>query len=144
MAKPLRYPATRYVPEPLPDLTARSERERLSGPALKAFFRMMAAWQVRDEDARVLLGGVSNGPYYEWKRQPDRLLDSDRLQRVSYLLGIYKGLHILHNDALADEWVRLPNRHPLFGGGTPLHYMMHGGIPALLQVRRLIDARRAG
>ena len=144
MAKALRYPATRYVPEPLPDLASRGERERLSGPALKAFFRMMAAWQVRDEDARVLLGGVSNGPYYEWKRQPDRLLDSDRLQRVSYLLGIYKGLHILHNDALADEWVQLPNRHPLFGGGTPLHYMMHGGIPALLQVRRLIDARRAG
>ncbi|MBA3887352.1 MAG: DUF2384 domain-containing protein, partial [Acidobacteria bacterium] len=62
MAHPRRYPATRYRLEMPPDLSARGERERLSPAALRAFFNIMARWQVRDEDARALLGGVSNGP----------------------------------------------------------------------------------
>ena len=57
----------------------------------------MARWKVRDEDARALLGGVTNGPFYEMKRKPDRMLDADRLTRISYLIGIFKALHILHS-----------------------------------------------
>ena len=82
MAQPLRYPASRYRLEAPPDLGARTERERLSPAALKAFFNIMARWKVRDEDARALLGGVSNGPFYEMKRHPDRMLDADRLTRI--------------------------------------------------------------
>jgi hypothetical protein len=53
----------------------------------------MRRWQVRDEDARRLLGGVSNGPYYQIKKDPvGRILDADELLRVSYLLGIFKAL----------------------------------------------------
>jgi hypothetical protein len=104
----------------------------------------MARWKVRDEDARLLLGGVSNGPFYEMKRNPDRTLDADRLTRISFLIGIYKALHILHSASLADEWMQLPNRNPVFGGRTPLAYLMRGGLPAMQTVRRLLDARRAG
>ena len=144
MAVPLSYPATRFRVDTPPDLGTRSERERLSPPALKAFFNIMARWQIRDEDARVLLGGVSNGPFYEWKRDPHRTLDADRLTRISYLIGIFKALNILHGKSLADEWVRLPNANPIFSGRTPLAYMIRGGLPAMLIVRRLLDARRAG
>src|SRR5262245_57480807 len=144
MAQPLRYPATRYKPQPLPDLGARAERERLSTPALKAFFNIMARWKVRDEDARALLGGVSNGPFYEMKRDPDRVVDGDRLTRISYLIGIFKALQLLHSPKLADEWVHLPNTNPIFGGQAPLAYMIRGHIPAMQTVRRLLDARRAG
>jgi hypothetical protein len=140
----LEYPVSSYRAEPPADLESRAERERLSKPALKAFFNIVARWGVRDEDARALLGGVSNGPFYEMKRRAGRLLDADRLVRISYLIGIYKALHILHGDALADEWVRLPNRNPIFGGQTPLAYMTRGGQPAMQIVRRLLDARRAG
>jgi Protein of unknown function (DUF2384) len=144
MARALQYPVTRYRIDRPTDLSARAERDRLSAPALKAFFNVMGAWKVRDEDARALLGGVSNGPFYEMKRNPDRTLDTDRLTRVSYLLGIYKALHILHASALADEWVHLPNRNPVFAGQAPLAYMIRGGLPALQTVRRLLDSRRAG
>jgi len=144
MAPAQHYPTTRYQGPALPDLGARRERERLSAPALKAFFKIMSRWQIRDEDARVLLGGVTNGPFYEWKRDPNRLLDTDRLTRVSYLIGIFKALHILHGQALADEWVRLPNRNPLFAGQSALAFMLRGGLPAMQIVRRLLDARRAG
>jgi hypothetical protein len=144
VAQTLQYPASRYESEAVPDLAARSERERLSPPALKAFFNIMAHWKVRDEDARALLGGVSNGPFYEMKRNPGRIVEADRLTRISYLIGIFKALHILHGRDLADEWVHLTNRNPIFAGQTPLAFMIRGGLPAMQTVRRLLDARRAG
>jgi hypothetical protein len=138
------YPATRYDPAPLIDLTSRSERDRLSSSALKAFFRIVDRWAIRDEGARFLLGGVSNGPYYTWKKQPERLLDADVLTRISYLIGVFKALNILYGEKLADEWVRLPNSNRIFSGRTPLDYMVRGGVPAMQIVRRLLDARRGG
>jgi hypothetical protein len=140
----LVYPATPPPPAPPVDLSDRATRERLSGPALRAFFNVMARWQVKDDDARQLLGGVTNGPYYEMKRSPDRLLDVDRLTRVSLVVGIFKALGVLHSEALADRWVHLPNANRLFAGTTPLAYMIRGGLPAMQTVRRLLDARRAG
>jgi hypothetical protein len=140
----LEYPATRYRAETAPDLSSRRERERLSASGLKTFFTIMTRWKVLDEEARALLGGVTNGPFYEMKRRPDRILDADRLTRVSYVIGIYKALHILHGDALADAWIRLANRNPIFAGQTPLAFMIRGGLPAMQTVRRLLDARRAG
>jgi Antitoxin Xre/MbcA/ParS C-terminal toxin-binding domain len=140
----LAYPASRHLPAAPVDLADRRVRERLSPSALKAFFNIMRRWEIRDEDARVLLGGVTNGPYYEMKRDPDRLLDTDRLTRVSLLIGIFKGLHVLHSEPLADRWVQLPNTNRIFGGSSPLEYMIRGGLPAIETVRRLVDARRAG
>jgi hypothetical protein len=141
----LTYPDTRYEPSPLVDLNSRAERQRLSASGLKGFFNIMERWHIRDEDARTLLGGVSNGAYYELKRAPaGKVLDADRLLRVSYLIGVFKALHILHSRALADQWVQLPNMNRLFAGETPLAYMLRGGVPALQTVRRLLDARRGG
>src|SRR5213596_87368 len=121
-ARPLAYPDTRYKPAPVAELSSRKERERLRPAGLKAFFNMQARWKVRDEDARALLGGVTNGPFYEMKRRPARIVDADRLTRVSYLIGIFKALRILHAQPLADAWVQLPNQNPIFAGRTPLAY----------------------
>jgi len=141
----LAYPSTRYDPSPLVDLATKEARDRLSPSALKAFFNIVNRWSVRDEDARQLLGGVTNGPYYEMKKNPEtRTLDVDTLVRVSYLIGIFKALNILYGEALADEWVRIPNTNRIFGGMSPLEYMMKGGVPTMQTVRRLVDARRGG
>lgn len=138
------YPRSRPVPPAPVDLADRAVRERLSRAGVRAFFNIMVRWNVRDEDARGLLGGMTNGPYYELKRNPDRVLDVDRLTRISLLIGIFKALNILHSEPVADRWIHLPNTNRLFGGVTPLAYMLRGGLPALLTVRRLLDARRAG
>jgi hypothetical protein len=111
---------------------------------LKGFFNIIERWSVRDQDARALLGGITNGPYYSWKKQPSRTLSTDVLTRISYLVGIFKALHILYGEKLADEWVGLPNTNRIFSGETPLAYMKKGGIPAMQVVRRLLDARRGG
>lgn len=138
----LTYPATKFVPAKLVDLNSRSERERLSPSGLKAFFKIMEHWQVRDESARALLGGVTNGPFYEMKKNSARVLDADKLTRISYLIGIYKALNIVYGKKLANEWILLANDNTIFGGNSPLEYMIRGGIPAMHTVRRLLDFRR--
>ena len=140
----LAYPATMYAPPALPDLSRKEERRRLSPGALRAFFNIMERWEVRDEDARQLLGGVSNGKYYQLKQDSGQPLDQDPLQRISYLIGIFKALNILYGTHLADSWIQLANSNPLFTGRTPLTYMLQGGTPAMEVVRRLLDARRGG
>ncbi len=105
MSAHLAYPATRYEPAPLIDLSDRAERERLSGAALTAFFAIMQRWKIRDEDARRLLGTMSNGSFYDLKKDHSRVLDEDRLQRVSYLVGVFKALNIVYGEALADRWM---------------------------------------
>jgi hypothetical protein len=138
------YPLSRFEPAIVPDLNDKSARERLSRSALKAFFKLAQAWKLRDEEACTLLGGMSSSAFYEWKKKPDRVLEVDRLTRISYLLGIYKALHILYGDKLADEWVGMANRNLLLGGKTPLAYMLEGGLPAMQTLRQLLDARRGG
>lgn len=145
MAIALDYPATRYIPEPLVDFNSYNERKRLSGSSLTGFFKMMEIWKVRDEDAKLLLGGVSNGPFYEMKKNPkSKVLGVDQMYRVSYLLGIFKAINVLHSQELADRWVQIPNKGPLFYGKTPLQYMIEGGLPALQTVRRFLEARTQG
>ncbi|HUG59614.1 MAG TPA: MbcA/ParS/Xre antitoxin family protein [Candidimonas sp.] len=138
------YPSSRFEPAPVIDLNDKAERERLSKSALQGFFKLAQAWKLRDEDACILLGGISSSAFYEWKKKPGRVLEVDRITRISYLLGIYKALHILYGDDLADQWVSLPNRNVIFGGKTPLRYMQEGGLLAMQTVRALLDARRGG
>src|SRR5262249_1380480 len=115
-----------------------------SPAAVRAFLRITELWKVRDEDARQLLGGMSNGAFYELKRKAKGALDQDRLTRVSLLTGIFKALNILYSKNLADHWVQLENENPMFGGETRGAYRMKGGEAAMLRVRQLLDARRGG
>jgi hypothetical protein len=137
-------PSTTFEPTGLVDLSSKTERERLSGSALKGFFNLVSKWNIKDEDARELLGGISNSAFYEWKKNPHRLLDVDRITRISFLIGIYKALHLIYGDKLADEWVSLPNKNAIFAGRTPLQYMLSGGLIGMQTVRKLLDARRGG
>ncbi len=138
------------LPEPLAgfsadkpiDLSSKDVQERLSRSAVPAFFKLAEAWHLRDESARQLLGGVSNGVFYQLKRGSKKSLDQDKLTRISLLLGIFKALHILYSRKLADAWMSLGNSNPMFGGEAPLTYLVKGGVPAFIRVRQLLDARR--
>ena len=140
----LNRPLTGFGWDQPADLSNKDVIRRLSPPAVKSFLKIVSLWELRDEDARQLLGGMSNGAYYELKRRSSTILDQDRLTRVSLLTGIFKALNILYSKKLADRWVQLPNTNPMFGGEIPLIYMIRGGLPAILRVRQLLDARRGG
>jgi hypothetical protein len=126
------------------NLSSRDVQKRLGPSAVKAFLKIRDLWELRDEDARQLLGGMSNGAFYELKRKARGTLDQDRLTRISILTGIFKGLNILYSKKLADRWIQLPNENPMFEGETPLTYMIKGGLPSMVRVRQLLDSRRGG
>jgi hypothetical protein len=118
-------------------------RRRLSGPALRSFFGIAAAWSLSVAEQRALLGWPAASTFHKYKAGDSGTLSFDTLTRISILLGIYKALHILYPDAsLADRWVRLPNAHPMFGGQPALTLMTNAGLDGLLHTRRLLDARR--
>ena len=104
----------------------------------RAFFRIMNAWGVRDKDARVLLGQPSRTTYYAWKKGEGGNLSHDTLERVSYVLGIYKALQLLFpNPSQADAWVRQPNT--AFGGQSALEHALGGRVIDLARVRQYLD-----
>jgi len=117
----------------------------LSGPALRTFFRIADAWKLSSVDARRLLGDPPRSTFFLWKRTGEGQLSRDTLERVSYVLGIYKALQILlPEEAAADTWVRRPNAAPLFGGRPALDRMLSGNVADLYVVRQYLDAQRGG
>lgn len=123
-----------------PEFVAATE---LGGPALRAFFKLAEQWELRISDQRRLLGDPPESTFYKWKRQQEGTLGRDVLERISYLLGIYKDLQILFPDPKqADAWVRKANDAPLFGGGTALERMLSGNVADLYVVRQYLDAQR--
>jgi hypothetical protein len=126
------------------ELSSKAVQQRLSPSAIRGFLELASLWKLRDQAARRLLGGVSNGAFYNLKRRPSKTLDEDKLTRISLLLGIFKALNILYSKKLADAWVQLPNSNPMFGGEAPLSYLLKGGLPAMMRVRQLLDARSGG
>ena len=136
-------PVAGFSPEVAANLSNKQVQKRLSPAARNAFFKIATAWKIRDEEAKQLLGGISNGAFYQLKGGELKApLDQDRLVRVSLLVGIFKALNTLYSQKLADAWILLPNTNPMFAGDTPLAYMVEGGQPAMMRVRQLLDARR--
>ena len=126
----------------LPETTPADD---LGGPALRAFFGLAEQWKLRMADQRKLLGDPPESTFYKWKRQQDGMLVRDTLERISYLLGIYKALQILFPDPeQADAWLHKPNQSALFGGHSALERMLSGNVADLYVVRQYLDAQRGG
>lgn len=121
------------------------EPRQLAGPALRTFFNITRQWGLSAWEERVILGSIPESTFFKWKKHRDGNLPSDTLERISYVLGIYKALQILlpDNDA-ADSWIRKPNDAPPFGGRSALARMLSGNVSDLYVVRRYLDAQRGG
>jgi len=118
-----------------------TSRRDLTGPALRTFFRIAEAWKLQEQEQMRLLGLESRSTFQSWKRGSVSSIPKDALERISYILGIYKGLHILLPKT-ADEWVRKPNAAKTFGGRSALDRMMSGNVADLFVVRQYVDAQR--
>lgn len=121
--------------------TPAPRRKDLTGPALRTFFRIAEAWSLREAEQMKLLGLDSRSTFQSWKRGAVAVIPKDALERISYVMGIYKGLKILL-PRTADEWVRKPNDAPLFGGRPAIERMASGNVADLFVVRQYIDAQR--
>jgi len=118
----------------------------ISAAGLRAFFNIAQAWGLNTDEQMTLLGSPGRSTFFKWKSAPENAdLKRDTLERLSYLLGIYKALQILLPDSsAADAWVKKPNAASLFAGKSALERMLGGNISDLLDVRQYLDARRGG
>jgi hypothetical protein len=118
----------------------------LSAAGLRTFFNIARDWALSSDEQMVLLGAPGRSTFFKWKSAPETAdLKRDTLERLSYVLGIYKALQILlPSTTAADDWVKKPNSAPLFGGKSALDRMLGGNVADLLAVRQYLDARRGG
>jgi hypothetical protein len=113
------------------------------GAGLRAFTKIAELWHLSIPEQLALLGIGSRSTYFKWRKESHPKLPRDTLERLSYLLGIYKALQLLLPDnQAADEWVRRPNDAPLFGGKSALERMLSGNVADLYIVRQYLDAQR--
>jgi len=123
--------------------SATPARRDFAGPALRAFFNISEKWELTAEQERRLLGSPGRSTYFRWKKDRSGAVPHDVIERISYILGVYKALHILFtDDAQADGWVKRANTAALFGGSSALERMLGGQVADLYVVRQYLDAQR--
>ena len=117
--------------------------------AFKTVLNIADKWRLKATELRVLLGDMPKATFSRFKsdvaRHKSKLsgsLNRDTMERISYLLGIYKALHVLLPSENADGWIRRENNDPLFNGQTALNRMMAGNVYDLAVVRQYLDAER--
>jgi hypothetical protein len=113
---------------------------------LRAFFNICRTWKLDADEEIILLGCPRKTTYSSWKRKPESaVLTRDTLERISYVLGIYKALQVLlPAPESADGWIRKPNHAALFGGGSALDRMLAGNVSDLYVVRQFLDTHKGG
>ena len=121
-----------------------SEQAHAAGAVgLRAFARIAELWDLSIAEQLTLLGLSSRSTFFKWRKESQVRLPRDTLERISYILGIYKALQLLLPDTrAADEWIRRPNEAAVFGGRSALDRMLSGNVSDLYIVRQYLDAQR--
>lgn len=121
-------------------------QQAISAAAIRAFQNIADLWHLSIDQQLILLGHLNRSTYFRWKKDPNQAKPThDTLERISYLLGIYKALTILLPEPqAADGWIKRPNDAPLFGGRSALERMLSGNVGDLVVVRQYLDAVRGG
>lgn len=122
---------------------SRLDVDEVGATALTAFFNITERWKLAAEDERTLLGAPPRSTFFKWKSERAARLSADTLERISYVMGIYKALRILlPTEEAANTWVRKPNKASGFAGKSALERMLGGRVMDLADVRRYLDAER--
>jgi len=112
--------------------------------ALNAYFNIVEkAWNLDVAAQKKILGIQADSTFYKFKKEKNGTLSPDILERISYILGIYKDLHLLLPDEqAANEWIKKANQAIPFGGRSALDRMLSGRVADLFVVRQYLDAQR--
>jgi len=134
----------RRTPQGAQTFAREEDRVRLTPAALEAVGNIAAAWKLTGDEAAALLG-VSPSTWDRMRAGKwTQALSQDQLTRASALAGVFKGLNLLFDQAMADRWPKLRNSGPLFENRSPVEAMIEGGIPRMIDIRHYVDALRGG
>jgi len=92
--------------------------------------RLCVVWGLSDDDSACLLSDEQD----------------DLSERVGALVGIHVALMVIFSGdtARVQKWLLAPNQAPAMGGRSALVTMVEGGLPAMVRLRRYLEAEAAG
>ena len=112
----------------------------LAPPGLAAFFRLSDAWELSDLQQCKLLHCPSVAVLLRYRAGQGPRLTPIQQKRIALLAGIHAALG---NRGVAGDriwrWAHEPRREAPYKGETPVHFMMEGGVPAIVEVARLLS-----
>ncbi len=111
-------------------------------PALQQFFRVTDAWELSEIQTCRLLRCPSVAVLQRYRAGQGPRLTPAQQKRIQIITGIHAALA---KNGLTGErafrWIHEPRREAPFKGETPVHYMMDGGVDALVAVAHLLSGR---
>ncbi|MCZ8131952.1 MAG: hypothetical protein O9284_11745 [Steroidobacteraceae bacterium] len=111
-------------------------------PALQSFFRVTDAWELSEIQTCRLLRCPSVAVLRRYRVGQGPRLTPAQQKRIQIITGIHAAL--AKNGVTGERafrWVHEPRRETPFKGETPIHYMMDGGVDALVTVAHLLSGR---
>lgn len=116
------------------------EKKSESEMQWKAVLNIKNEFGFSDDEMRSLLGDMSSDKYQYGCNNLSGTLNENELMRLSYLLGIYKGLRMLFTEHKQSvTWLDRDNSMHPFEGVAPKQYILSGGEDELSKTRKFID-----
>ena len=95
---------------------------------------------------RLTLLGIAKSTYTVWLKRLEegtlREVDSDKLDRIAYVLGIYELAGGVFPDGVA--WLTRANQAPVFQGRRPLDRMLDGKMEDLMETLSYLKTAAMG
>ncbi len=114
---------------------------------LRAAMNILEKWHATTEQACNILR-ISRSTHARARLQGGAwsvALDTDQLQRISFVLNIHAALRLLFdNPENLYGFVSMANQNEFFNGRSPLAVMAQGDMVSLYETFRRIDSLRGG
>lgn len=109
-------------------------------PTLASLFAVTDAWELSDIQTCQLLKCPSAAVLRRYRLGQGPRLNPIQQKRIQIIIGIQAALarQGIKGDK-AFRYIHEPRREKPFKGETPIHFMMQGGVEALLTVARLVS-----
>jgi hypothetical protein len=109
---------------------------------LQGFFRVADAWELSEIQQCKLLRCPSVAVLRRYRAGQGPRLTAAQQKRTQIVTGIHAALT---KNGLTGErgfrWIHEPRREAPFRGETPVHFMMDGGVEALVAVAHHLSGR---
>lgn len=109
---------------------------------LKNYFRVADAWELSEIQQCRLLRCPSAAVLRRYRAGQGPRLTPAQQKRIQIITGIHAALS--KNGLTADRayrWIHEARKEAPFKGETPVHFMMEGGVDALIEVAHLLSGR---
>lgn len=92
---------------------------------IRSFFELVDALELSPDQARCLLGGISDRQYKHWRSAPSLRVPVASSMRMEQLLRIWECLVLQFGEVTsAKSWLVTPNSSPVFQGQTPISILV--------------------